>query len=52
MKEGIKINYTYDILNKFSSGKKKYKILVDCANGVTNNFTPFSLHTSHILRAS
>ena len=41
--EGIKINYTYDILNKFSSGKKKYKILVDCANGVTNNFTPLLL---------
>ena len=24
----------------FSPAKKKFKILVDCANGVTNNYTP------------
>ena len=30
-------------MKRFDSGKKKFKILVDCANGVTNDFTPLLL---------
>ena len=41
--EGIKVDYSLDIMKRFDSGKKKFKILVDCANGVTNDFTPLLL---------
>jgi phosphomannomutase len=38
--ESTKIDYKLKLLDLFSPAKKKYKILVDCANGVTNNYTP------------
>ena len=41
--EGIKVDYSLDILKRFNFGKKKFKILVDCANGVTNDYTPLLL---------
>jgi len=35
--------YKREITKMFSDTKKKFKILVDCSNGVTNNFTPVIL---------
>ena len=41
--DSVKIEYMLDILKLVQPMKKRYKILVDCANGVTNNFTPVIL---------
>ena len=35
--------YKHEITKMFSGTKRKFKILVDCSNGVTNNFTPVIL---------
>ena len=35
--------YKHEITKMFSGTKRKFRILVDCSNGVTNNFTPVIL---------